>query len=86
MKSIRRSLTCADVTTTSPNELLISFAHNSGPALTPGSAPQPMTAAQVAGNNDLSAYGRASAAGTTRVEWIHAGASTDVSCDTIALH
>jgi hypothetical protein len=78
--------TCADVTTTSPNELLISFAHNSGPTLTPGGTPQPMTVAQVVGDNDLSAYGRASAAGTTRVEWIHAGASTDVACDTIALH
>lgn len=76
------SSSCASVTTTSPADLLASFATISGPTLSPGIIPQNMTAPIA---NEYFSYATARYAGTNYVQWLGSG-STDFACDTIALH
>lgn len=73
---------CASVTTTSPADMLVSFAAISGDTLTAGTSPQLMTATNIA---TLVAYGTGRFVGTNYVQWT-GSVTDDFACDTIALH
>jgi hypothetical protein len=77
---------CGNVTTSSPNESILSFLNmNGGGTATPASTPQTMTMASSSASNNTSAYGVAATAGPNYVQWTSTGSYPSI-CDTLAVH
>jgi hypothetical protein len=79
---------CGEVTTSTPGELLVSFANIAGasPELSAGTTPQVMTISQSGAPNAKSAYGNAATIGLNHVKWGVAAGPNNYSCDTVAVH
>jgi hypothetical protein len=79
---------CGDISTTQPNELLISFVNLVGPSpsLTAGTSPQQMTISQEPVPNAGSEYGTAANPGTNHVEWGLPTGGNPFVCDTVTVH